>query len=79
MLPLNVVNIVQHGDTQHTSFVGPIKSLGKMFQQLKVEDLFKKGLSWKGGCSLGSNHPNDERSSDNNTTEFGSDTDEEDA
>ncbi len=31
MLPLNVVNIVQHGETQHTSYVGPIKSLGKMF------------------------------------------------
>jgi hypothetical protein len=32
MLPLNVVNIVQHGETQPTSSVGPIKSLGKIFQ-----------------------------------------------
>jgi len=30
-LPLNVVNIVQHGEMQPTSFVGPIKSLGKIF------------------------------------------------
>jgi hypothetical protein len=78
MFPLNVVNIVQHGDTQHTSSVGPIKNLGKMFQQLKVEDLLEKGLSWKGGCSLGSNHPNDEGSCDDNTIEFGSETNEED-
>jgi len=35
MLPLNVVNIVQHGETQHTSYVGPIKSLGKMFNNSK--------------------------------------------
>jgi len=79
MLSLNVVNIVHHGDTPHTSFVGPIKSLGKMFQQLKVEDLLEKGLSWKGRCSSGSNHFNDEGSSDDNTIEFGSETDEEDA
>jgi hypothetical protein len=46
MLPFNVVNVEQHGDTQHTSFVGPIKSLSKMFKQLKVEDLLEKGLSW---------------------------------
>jgi hypothetical protein len=44
-----------------------------------VEDLLEKGLSWKGKCSLGSNHPNDEGSSDDNTTEFGSETNEEDA
>jgi len=44
MLPLNVVNIVQHGETQPTSFVGPIKSLGKIFQELKVEDLLEKGF-----------------------------------
>jgi hypothetical protein len=79
MLPLNVVNILQHGGTQHTVSVGPIESLGKIFQQLKVEDLIEKGLSWKGGCSLGSNHPNDEESSNDNTTKFGSETDEEDA
>jgi hypothetical protein len=35
MFPLNVVNIVQHGETQHTSYVGPIKSLGKMFNLSK--------------------------------------------
>jgi len=46
--------------------VGPIKSLDKMFQQFKVEDLFEKGLSWKGRCTLGSNHPNDEGSSNDN-------------
>jgi len=79
MFPLNVINIVQHGETQHTYFVGPIKNLNKMFQQLKVEDLLKKGLSWKGGCSSVSNHPNDEESFDDNTTEFGSETNEEDA
>jgi hypothetical protein len=59
--------------------VGPIKSLGKMFQQLKVEDLLEKGLFWKGKCSSISNHLNDERSFDDNTIEFGSETDEEDA
>ncbi len=31
MLPLNVVNILQHGETQHISFVGPIENLGKIF------------------------------------------------
>ncbi len=31
MLPLNVVNIVQHGETQHTFSMGPIESLGKIF------------------------------------------------
>jgi hypothetical protein len=51
--------------------MGPIKSLGKMFQQLKVEDLLKKRLFWKGGCSSVSNHLNDEGSFDDNTTEFG--------
>jgi hypothetical protein len=44
-----------------------------------VEDLLEKGLSWKSGCSLVSNHPNDEESSDDNTIEFGSEIDEEDA
>jgi hypothetical protein len=44
-----------------------------------VEDLLEKGLSWQDGCSSGSNHPNDEGSSDDNTTEFGSEIDEEDA
>jgi hypothetical protein len=41
--------------------------------------LLKKGLSWKGRCSLSLNHPNDERSFDDNIIEFGSETDEEDA
>ncbi len=58
--------------------MGPIKSLGKIFQQFKVEDLLEKGLTWKGGCSSGSNHLDDEGSSDDNTTEFGSEIDEED-
>jgi hypothetical protein len=44
-----------------------------------MEDLLEKGLSWKGGCSSRLNHPNDEGSSDDNTIEFGSETDEEDA
>jgi hypothetical protein len=79
MVPLNVVNIVHHGETQPTFFVGPIKSFGKIFQQLKVEDLLEKGLTWKGGCSFGSNHLDDEGSSDDNTIEFGSEIDEEDA
>ncbi len=79
MFFLNVVNIVQHGDTQHTSSVGSIKSLGKMFQQLKIEDLLEKVLSWQGGCSSDSNNPNDEGSSVDNTTKFGSEIDEEDA
>jgi hypothetical protein len=43
-----------------------------------MENLFEKGLSWKGGCSLGLNHPNDERSFDDNIIEFESGTDEED-
>jgi hypothetical protein len=54
----------------------PIKSFDKMFQQLKVEDLLEKGLSWKGGCSSSSNHPNDEGSSNDNMTEFESEIDE---
>jgi hypothetical protein len=49
-----------------------------MFQQFKVEDLLEKGLSWKGRCSLGSNHPNDEGSSNDNTTKFGSEIDKDD-
>jgi hypothetical protein len=78
MLPLNVVNIVQHGETHHTFSMGPIKSLGKMFHKLKVEDLFEKGLSWKGECSSVSNLPNDEGSFNDNTIEFGNETNEED-
>jgi hypothetical protein len=78
MFPLNVVNIVQHGETQHTSLVEPIKSLDKMFQQLQVEDLLEEGLSWQNKCSSGSNHPNDEGSFDDNITEFESEIDEED-
>jgi len=31
MFPLNVVNIIQHGETQPTSFVGHVESLGKIF------------------------------------------------
>jgi hypothetical protein len=60
MLPLNVVNIVQYGETHPTSSIEHIKSLDKMFQQLQVEDLFEKGLYWKGGCFSGLNHPNDD-------------------
>jgi hypothetical protein len=44
-----------------------------------VEDLFEKGLTWKGGCFLGLNHLDDDGSLDDNTTEFGSETDDEDA
>jgi hypothetical protein len=40
--------------------------------------LLEKSLFWKGGYSLGSNHPNDEGLSNDNTTEFGNETDEED-
>jgi hypothetical protein len=29
-----------------------------------MEDLLEKGLFWKGKCSLGPNHPNDEGSFD---------------
>jgi hypothetical protein len=36
-------------------------------------------LTWKGRCSSSSNHLNDEGSFDDNTTEFGSETDGEDA
>jgi hypothetical protein len=43
-----------------------------------VEDLLEKGLTWKGGCSYGLNHLHDEGSSNDNTTEFGSEIDEED-
>ncbi len=49
-----------------------------MFKQLKVEDLLERGLSWKGGCSSVSNHPNDDGSFDDNIIEFGSEIDEED-
>ncbi len=76
---MNVVNIVHHGETQHTSFVEPIKTFNKMFQQLQVENLLEKGLSWRDGCSLGSNHPNDEGSFDDNIIEFENKIDEEDA
>jgi hypothetical protein len=51
MLPLNVVNIVQYGETRPTSSMEHIKSLNKMFQQLQMEDVFEKGLFSKGGCS----------------------------
>jgi len=79
MLPLNVVNIIQYGETHLTSSIKHIKSLDKMFQQLQVDDLLEKGLSWKGGCFSGLNHHNDEGSSNDNITEFESEIDEEDA
>jgi len=44
-----------------------------------MEDLFEKGLSWKGECSSGPNYPNDEGSSYDNMSKFGSVVDEEDA
>ncbi|CAM6035170.1 unnamed protein product [Sphagnum compactum] len=78
MLPVNGVNIVQHGETQPTFLVEHVKSLDKMFQQLQMEDLFEKGLSWKGRCSPGPNHPNNEGSSNENIIEFENETDEED-
>jgi hypothetical protein len=53
-----------------------IKNLDKMFQQLQMEDMLEKGLSWKGRCSSNSNHPTDEGSSNANVTEFEIDTDE---
>ncbi len=56
-----------------------IKSLDKMLQQLQMEDLLDKGLSWKGKCSSCPNYPNDEGSSNDNMTKFGSEVDEEDA
>jgi hypothetical protein len=56
-----------------------IKNLDKMFKQLQMENLFEKGLFWKGRCSSSPNYPNDEGSSDDNMIEFGSETDEEDA
>jgi hypothetical protein len=56
MFPLNVVNIVQHGETQPTFSVEHVKSYNK---QLQMEHLFEKGFSWKGECSSSPNHPND--------------------
>jgi hypothetical protein len=56
-----------------------IKSLDKMFQQLQMDDVFEKGLSWKGGCFSGPNYRNDEVSSHDSMIEFGSEADEEDA
>jgi hypothetical protein len=44
-----------------------------------MEDLLDKGLSWKGKCSSCPNYPNDEGSSNDNMTKFGSEVDEEDA
>jgi hypothetical protein len=79
LLPLNVVNFVQYGETQPTFLVEHIKSLDKMFQQFQMEDLIEKGLSWKGRCSLGPNHLDDEGSYDDSITEFGNEVDEEDA
>jgi hypothetical protein len=78
MLTLNVMNIVRYGETQPTSSVEHIKSLDKMFQQLQMEDLFEKGLSWKGGCFSSPNHFNDEGSSNDNIPKFGNEADEED-
>ncbi len=56
-----------------------IKSLNKMFQQLQMEDLLEKGLSWKGGCFSSSNHLNDEESFDDSIIKFESETNEENA
>jgi hypothetical protein len=36
-----------------------------------MEDLLEKGLSWKGRCSSGPNHPNDEGSFDDNIMNLG--------
>jgi hypothetical protein len=44
-----------------------------------MEDLLEKGLSCKGGCFSGPNHPNDEGSFNDSITQFGSEVDEEDA
>ncbi|CAM6057379.1 unnamed protein product [Sphagnum tenellum] len=79
MLPLNVVNIVQYGETWSTSLVEHIKNLDKMFKQFQMENLLEKGLFWKGRCFSSPNYPNDEGSYDDNMIEFGSETDEEDA
>jgi len=78
MLPLNVVNIVQYGETWPTFSMEHIKNLDKMFQQLQMEDVFEKGLLWKCECFSGPNYPNDEGSFDDNMTKFGSEADEED-
>jgi hypothetical protein len=50
-----------------------------MFQQLQMEDLLEKGLSWKGGCFSSSNHLNDEESFDDSIIKFESETNEENA
>jgi hypothetical protein len=55
-----------------------IRSLDKMLQELQMEDLLEKDLSWKVECSLSPNYPNDEGSSDDNMIEFGNEADEED-
>jgi hypothetical protein len=44
-----------------------------------MEDLLEKGLFWKGRCSSSPNHLNDEGSSNDNITKFGSEVDEENA
>jgi len=79
MLPLNVVSIVQYGETWPTSLVEHIKNLDKMFKQLQMEDLIEKGLFWKGICSSSPNYPNNEGSSYDNMIEFGNEINEEDA
>jgi hypothetical protein len=58
MLPLNVVSIVQYGETRPTSLVEHIKNLDKMFKQRQMEDLLEKGLFWKGICYSSPNYPN---------------------
>ncbi len=60
ILLLNVMNIVHCEETRPTSSFEHIKSLDKMFQQLQMEDLLGKGLSWKGRCFSSPNYPNDE-------------------
>jgi len=43
-----------------------------------MEDLFEKGLSCKGECFSSPNYPNDDGSSNDNITKFGSEVSEED-
>jgi hypothetical protein len=78
MLPLNVVNIIQYGETRLTFLFENIKSLDKMFQELQMEDLLQKNLSYKGECFSSPNYPNDEGSSNDSITKFGSEAGEED-
>ncbi len=49
-----------------------------MFQELQMEDLLQKNLSYKGECFSSPNYPNDEGSSNDSITKFGSEAGEED-